>query len=121
MLNRRGIIGGILGSIAGLFITKNDSAKANQILEPRKIYKVEELHRIRVWKLGSLEHRIIPTQDTINKFADMLVKWDGKSDLDLIWGPDIQVECFYVTANDIDFLRKSQSFEEFKRESERTE
>jgi len=121
MLNRRGIIGGILGSIAGLFITKNDSAKANQILEPRKIYKVEELHKLRVWKLGSLEHKIFPTEEVVQRLADILRKWDGESDLDLIWGPDIQVECFYVTANDIDFLRKSQSFEEFKRESERTE
>lgn len=46
---------------------------------------------IRVWKLGSLEHRIFPTEAAVKRLADMLAKAvEGKS-LDIIWGPELDV------------------------------
>lgn len=50
--------------------------------------------KLRIWSLGSLEHKILPTKDTIQKLVEMLSEWDGQSDLDLVWGPDLQVQQF---------------------------
>ncbi len=47
--------------------------------------------KIRVWKLGSLEHNIMPTDKTIGKLAEILQKNNGTL-TDLIWGPEIDVQ-----------------------------
>lgn len=39
---------------------------------------------IRIFKLGSLERRIIPSPDILQKLKDLLDSWDGESDLNLI-------------------------------------
>lgn len=44
---------------------------------------------IRVWKLGSLEHRILPTKEGVDKLAAIL---ETKDLTDIIWGPDLEVE-----------------------------
>lgn len=51
---------------------------------------------IRVWKLGSLEHGIMPTQEAVDTLTELLAA--GASDI--IWGPDIQV--FTVVVDDGD-------------------
>jgi hypothetical protein len=68
--------------------------------------------KIIVWKLGSLEHKIFPTEAAILKLKDMLLKLrdDKTSDIkDLIYGPDLTVEevdmdnledCFIQTIQD---------------------
>jgi len=47
--------------------------------------------KIRIWKLGSLEHRMLPTPEAIKKFQDILNNIEVGEDVDLAWGPDIDV------------------------------
>jgi hypothetical protein len=44
---------------------------------------------IRLWKLGSLDHRILPTEAAIARLADMLMNNVGGGSIDLIWGPEL--------------------------------
>lgn len=46
---------------------------------------------IRLWKLGSLEHQIIPTEAAASKLADMLLNNVGGGAMDLIWGPELEL------------------------------
>lgn len=46
---------------------------------------------IRVWKLGSLEHKILPTELAINRLAQMLMNNVGGGVMDLVWGPEIEL------------------------------
>ena len=46
---------------------------------------------IRVWKLGSLEHRIMPHPNTILRLASMLTSNVGGGVMDLVWGPDLEL------------------------------
>jgi len=66
-----------------------------QMLEKMKLADLAALDgaisHIRLWKLGSLEHRILPTEEAINRLADMLLNNVGGGSMDLIWGPEIDV------------------------------
>lgn len=53
---------------------------------------------IRVWKLGSLEHKILPTETAIGRLADMLMNNVGGGSIDLIWGPELD---FKETSTDV--------------------
>lgn len=53
---------------------------------------------IRVWKLGSLEHKILPTETAISRLADMLLNNVGGGSIDLIWGPELD---FKETSTDV--------------------
>ena len=53
---------------------------------------------IRVWKLGSLEHKILPTENAIGRLADMLLNNVGGGSIDLIWGPELD---FKETSTDV--------------------
>ena len=46
---------------------------------------------IRVWKLGNIEARIMPTAAGINRLAEMLMNNVGGGVMDLIWGPEIEL------------------------------
>ena len=49
--------------------------------------------KIRLWKLGSLEHKVLPTQKAIQKFRDALKECTEKDgEYDLVWGSAITVE-----------------------------
>lgn len=50
------------------------------------------ISQIRLWKLGSLEHRIFPTEASIARLADMLLNNVGGGVMDLIWGPDLTLD-----------------------------
>lgn len=50
------------------------------------------ISHIRIWKLGSLEHQILPTDAAIAKLADLLLNNVGGGSMDLIWGPDLELE-----------------------------
>jgi hypothetical protein len=45
-----------------------------------------------IWKIGSLQHHIIPTQASIDKLNDILSHAGNGQRLDLIWGPDIEIQ-----------------------------
>lgn len=46
---------------------------------------------IRVWKLGSLEHKLMPPPATIIRLAEMLTNNVGGGVMDLVWGPDLEL------------------------------
>jgi hypothetical protein len=48
---------------------------------------------VRVWTLGSLEHRLFPTPEAIQRLVEMLrsVPQDESLDVDLVWGPELRV------------------------------
>lgn len=55
---------------------------------PTSDNKKEKSRTLRVWRLGSLEHRILPTEASIKKLTDLLMTEDMT---DLIWGPELEV------------------------------
>lgn len=85
--------------VAGLFafLGLGGAAKAaeptSQVLQLKRcaVTPLRPVPIIRVWKLGSLEHQIYPSEKAIQKLADILTNHDWNNDLELIWGPDIQV------------------------------
>lgn len=52
---------------------------------------------IRIWKLGSLEHSIYPTEASINRLANILAGREEQETMDLIWGPELTVEWLPAT------------------------
>jgi hypothetical protein len=51
-----------------------------------------EKRYIRIWKLGSLEHRIFVKKEAFDKLHNILKDWDGQSNLDLVWDDTLRVE-----------------------------
>lgn len=49
------------------------------------------ISNIRIFKLGSLEHKIAPTKAATSKLANILGNNVGGGTMDLIWGPDIEL------------------------------
>ncbi len=49
------------------------------------------ISNIRIFKLGNLEHKIVPTEAAANKLASILESNVEAGTLDLIWGPDIEL------------------------------
>lgn len=56
------------------------------------------ISHIRIWQLGSLENKMMPTQKAIQKLADMLANAGNGMSMDLIWGPDLK---FTDTGSDV--------------------
>lgn len=50
------------------------------------------ISHIRIWKLGSLEHKIMPTKAAFEKLNQVLVHAGNGQSMDLIWGPDLTLE-----------------------------
>lgn len=63
------------------------------MLEKMKLADIAALDgaisQIRLWRVGSLEHRIIPKKDVINKLRDIIASNTGGGTMDLIWGPEL--------------------------------
>lgn len=59
--------------------------------------------KIRLWKLGSTEHRIYPTDTAIHTLTDILnsIREPGG---DIIWGPDINVELVEIDDSDMNVV-----------------
>ncbi len=47
------------------------------------------ISQIRLWRIGSLDHKIIPKRDVINKLRDILASNTGGGTMDLVWGPEL--------------------------------
>tara|TARA_R110000824_G_scaffold9415_10_gene42204 strand:- start:16498 stop:18642 length:2145 start_codon:yes stop_codon:yes gene_type:complete len=47
------------------------------------------ISQVRLWRLGSLEHEIFPTDAAVQKLADILMSNPGGGAFDLIWGPEL--------------------------------
>lgn len=57
----------------------------------------EEMAKIRIWKLGiynpvSPAHSIIPTKEAVIALENKLKQWDGHSDLDIVGGPELDMQ-----------------------------
>ena len=49
------------------------------------------MNKIRVWKIGNLEHKLAPTPTASSTLADMLGANVGGGTIDIVWGPDIEL------------------------------
>jgi len=47
------------------------------------------ISNIRLWSLGSLEHKILPNKGAIDKLRDILASNVGGGTMDLVWGPEL--------------------------------
>lgn len=65
------------------------------VLEKLKLADIAALDgaisNIRIFKLGSLEHKIAPTKAATSKLAQILGNNVGGGTMDLVWGPDIEL------------------------------
>ena len=62
--------------------------------------------KIRLWTLGNLEHKIIPSQHMVNKLRHILNDNADKDELDLVWGPDLSLKCVDVGDEEVsDIIR----------------
>jgi len=63
------------------------------MLEKMKLADMSDLDgaisNIRLWRLGDLEHKILPTKAAIDKLRDVLATNVGGGTMDLVWGPEI--------------------------------
>lgn len=60
--------------------------------------------KLRIWRLGSLEEKILPTQKAIDTLTSYLQQWDGNSSIDIVWGPDLHVEQIDLATNAVDII-----------------
>jgi hypothetical protein len=47
------------------------------------------ISNIRLWTLGNLEHKILPSKTAINKLRDILASNVGGGTMELVWGPEL--------------------------------
>ena len=63
------------------------------MLEKMKLADIAALDgaisNIRLWNLGSLEEKILPTKAAINKLRNILASNVGGGTMDLVWGPEL--------------------------------
>ena len=47
------------------------------------------ISNIRLWTIGSLEHKILPNKNAINKLRNILASNVGGGTMELVWGPEL--------------------------------
>ncbi len=57
--------------------------------------------KYRLWKLGSLEHKIVPTKDALEKLRKIIAGIHPGGVTDIVWGPDITLQEFGDADEDI--------------------
>lgn len=50
------------------------------------------ISNIRIFTLGSVEHKIFPTKAAFAKLSEMLENHTGVGTIDIVWGPDLKME-----------------------------
>ena len=48
------------------------------------------ISNVRLWTVGDLDHKIIPTKTVINKLRDILASNVGGGTMDMVWGPELK-------------------------------
>lgn len=48
------------------------------------------ISNVRLWTVGDLEHKIVPTKAAIDKLRDILASNVGGGTMDLVWGPELK-------------------------------
>jgi hypothetical protein len=64
------------------------------MLEKMKLADISALDgaisNIRLWSLGDLDNKILPTKNAINKLRNILASNVGGGTMDLVWGPELK-------------------------------
>jgi hypothetical protein len=60
--------------------------------------------KIRLWRLGSLEHKVTPTAEAIEALARMVQDYRPGQDLDIVWGPDLEIVQLDADTNDVQIV-----------------
>lgn len=50
------------------------------------------ISNIRLWKLGDIDNKILPTKAAINKLRNILASNVGGGTMDLVWGPELNFQ-----------------------------
>jgi hypothetical protein len=50
------------------------------------------ISNVRLWKLGSLDHKVLPNKAAIDKLRNILASNVGGGTMDLVWGPEISYQ-----------------------------
>lgn len=50
------------------------------------------ISNVRLWKLGDIDNKILPTKAAINKLRNILASNVGGGTMDLVWGPELNFE-----------------------------
>jgi hypothetical protein len=50
------------------------------------------ISNIRLWTIGSLDHKIVPREGVINKLRNIIASNTGGGTFDLVWGPDLKFQ-----------------------------
>jgi hypothetical protein len=50
------------------------------------------ISNIRLWTIGSLDHKILPNKSAINKLRDILASNVGGGTMELVWGPELSFQ-----------------------------
>jgi hypothetical protein len=69
------------------------------------------INRVRLWKVGSLEHRIMPTEAAIQKLNEIILAAPGNGVIDLFWNPAIEL---VETSTDVAQFLGSEKYKETK-------
>lgn len=64
---------------------------------------------VRVWVLGDVDKRFIPSEAAIAKLVKFIETWDGQGDLDVVWGPCLKMHRVAVTPEDLDVVCSASS------------
>ncbi len=64
------------------------------------------ISQIRLWTVGSLEHKILPDQPAIDKVKNILANNVGGGSMDMVWGPELTFKESTTTAHQ--FLGKAK-------------
>jgi hypothetical protein len=94
-----------MSKYSDLIVEDLENAKVTSII--RKEINSNKKY-IRIWKLGNLEYKIMPTKAAFEKLQKALEEWDGVSTLDIIWGPDLTLEVFEIDNSEEIKMQKEQ-------------
>ena len=65
------------------------------------------MRTLRIWKLGSLEHKIFPTEKAVAKLAELLMNEEAT---DIIWGPELTHEKIEISDDDVIVITNHPGF-----------
>ncbi len=64
------------------------------MLEKMKLADIAALDgaisNVRLWTVGDLDHKVLPTKKVINKLRDILASNVGGGTMDMVWGPELK-------------------------------
>lgn len=113
-MERRDFLESLIGgAVVGVVADKPQKPKSTE--DGRKLpnigHAIEGLKpirtpKIRIWNLGSLEHRILPSQEAIDRLVTLLQAWQPGEDLDLVWGPELTMTQYDCGPGDIDIIKR---------------